>query len=343
MAVSPRDHRQTLLGRTKPAPRWTRVLGVRASPFQRSMLTMSRDTSLSKVLVVLITLVGAELCIMLALAEVEKQLTWLTEHVWGEAALDALLLFCIMAPVFYWLLIRPLQRSNTIKLRFIDMVSDDLRNTLNALQGIAMASREDPSLAAGLETARQEALQWMQLRVERVVAFSALDAEASLPTGRPTDLQGLAAELHKRFEFMFQANGNSLNIRCEGPHLSIGPTQSEILMQLMFSMLEIARMSSGDAATHVSIQTSHEGADRILIRTTHVGKTAPCNTANGAVTGPFERIKLAGDILEYMATRAGCDYISESACSQSLIIPIKRPTSLDDAGIRPLSRTLFRR
>ncbi|WP_232279461.1 sensor histidine kinase [Roseobacter sp. AzwK-3b] len=284
---------------------------------------MSRDISLSKVFVVLVTLVGAELCIMLALAEVAKQVPWLTEYVWGEAILDALLLFCIMAPVFYWLLIRPLQRSNAIKLRFLDMVSDDLRNPLNALQGIAMASREDPSLSPGLEPARQEALQWMQLRVERVVAFSALEAEASLPTGLPTDLQGLAAELQKRFEFMFKASGNRLDIRCEGPPLSIGPAQSEILMQLIFSMLEIARMSAGDAATNITIRTSDEDAGKIHISAVHEGKTAPCNTSTGAILGPFERIKLARDILEHMASRAGCDYQAKSDCSQSLIMTIK--------------------
>lgn len=286
---------------------------------------MLRDNSLSKILIVLITLDGAELCIMLALAEVEKQLPWLTEYVWREAVLDALLLNCIMAPVFYWLLIRPLQRSNAIKLRFLDMVSDDLRNPLHALQGIAMAAREDPSLSAGLDAKRHEALQWMQLRVERVIAFSALEAQASLRTDLPTDIQGLAAEMHKRFEFMFKASGNSLDVRCEGPHLSIGSIQSEVLMQLIFSMLEIARMSGEGAATHVLIKTSDQGAGRILIRATHEANTASCKTATGAGTGPFDRIKLARDILEHMAARAGCDYTSESDRSQSLTIPIKRP------------------
>lgn len=284
---------------------------------------MSRDVSLGRVVLVLITLAAAELLIMLGLAKLEQRMPWLTQAMWGEAILDAVLLFCIMAPVFYWLLIRPLQRSNTIKLRFLDMVSDDLKNPLNALQGIAMASREDPSLAAGLEEARQEALQWMQLRVERVVAFSALEAQASLPTGLPTDLQGLARELQRRFEFMFTTTGNKLDIHCEGPHLSIGPAQSEMLMQLMFSMLEIARMSAGDAATNITIRTSDDDAGKIHISAVHEGKTAPCNTDTGAVIGPFERIKLARDILEHMASRAGCDYQAKSDCSQSLIMTIK--------------------
>ncbi|WP_294624402.1 histidine kinase dimerization/phospho-acceptor domain-containing protein [uncultured Roseovarius sp.] len=284
---------------------------------------MSRDISLSKVFIVLVTLVGAELCIMLGLAKLEERMPWLTQAIWGEAILDSALLFCIMAPVFYWLLIRPLQRSNTIKLRFLDMVSDDLRNPLNALQGIAMASREDPSLAAGLEKARQEALQWMQLRVERVVAFSALEAEASLPTGLPTNLQGLATELQKRFEFMFTNTGNTLDIHCEGPNLPIGPAQSEMLIQLMFSMLEIARMSAGDAATNITIRASDEDAGKIHISAVHEGKTAPCNTSTGAILGPFERIKLARDILEHMASRAGCDYQAQSDCSQSLLMRIK--------------------
>ena len=325
MKATRRDHRQAHIGRTKPASCWAQSLDVLSCSFQKSRLSVSRDISFSKVLVVLIILVGAELCIMLALAEAEKQVPWLTEYVWGEAVLDTLLLLCIMAPVFYRLLIRSLQRSNTTKLRFLDMVSDDLRNPLNALQGIDMASRADPFLAAGLEAPRQEALHWMQLRVERVVAFSALEAEASLPTGLPTNLQGLAAELHKRFEFMFIASGKRLDIRCEDPHLSIGPTQSEILMQLIFTMLDIARMSAGDAATQVSIHLSHRSPDRILIRATHEENTAPCNPATGAVTGPFERIKLARDILDHMAARAGCGYRRESDCSQSLIIPIKRP------------------
>lgn len=284
---------------------------------------MSRDVSLGRVVLVLITLAAAELIIMLGLAKLEQRMPWLTQAIWSEAILDAVLLFCIMAPVFYWLLIRPLQRSNTIKLRFLDMVSDDLKNPLNALQGIAMASREDPSLAAGLEEARQEALQWMQLRVERVVAFSALEAQASLPTGLPTDLQGLARELQRRFEFMFTTTGNKLDIHCEGPHLSIGPAQSEMLMQLMFSMLEIARMSAGDAATNITIRTSDDDAGKIHISAVHEGKTAPCNTDTGAVIGPFERIKLARDILEHMASRAGCDYQAKSDCSQSLIMTIK--------------------
>jgi len=284
---------------------------------------MSRDVSLGRVVLVLITLAAAELLIMLGLAKLEQRMPWLTQAMWGEAILDAVLLFCIMAPVFYWLLIRPLQRSNTIKLRFLDMVSDDLKNPLNALQGIAMASREDPSLAAGLEEARQEALQWMQLRVERVVAFSALEAQASLPTGLPTDLQGLARELQRRFEFMFTTTGNKLDIHCEGPHLSIGPAQSEMLMQLMFSMLEIARMSAGDAATNITIRTSDDDAGKIHISAVHEGKTAPCNTDTGAVIGPFERIQLARDILEHMASRAGCDYQAKSDCSQSLIMTIK--------------------
>lgn len=284
---------------------------------------MSRDVSLGRVVLVLITLAAAELLIMLGLAKLEQRMPWLTQAMWGEAILDAVLLFCIMAPVFYWLLIRPLQRSNTIKLRFLDMVSDDLKNPLNALQGIAMASREDPSLAAGLEEARQEALQWMQLRVERVVAFSALEAQASLPTGLPTDLQGLARELQRRFEFMFTTTGNKLDIHCEGPHLSIGPAQSEMLMQLMFSMLEIVRMSAGDAATNITIRTSDDDAGKIHISAVHEGKTAPCNTDTGAVIGPFERIQLARDILEHMASRAGCDYQAKSDCSQSLIMTIK--------------------
>lgn len=284
---------------------------------------MSRDVSLGRVVLVLITLAAAELLIMLGLAKLEQRMPWLTQAMWGEAILDAVLLFCIMAPVFYWLLIRPLQRSNAIKLRFLDMVSDDLKNPLNALQGIAMASREDPSLAAGLEEARQEALQWMQLRVERVVAFSALEAQASLPTGLPTDLQDLATELQNRFEFMFTTTGNTLDILCEGPNLRIGPEQSDILMQLMFSMLEIARMSAGDAATNITIRASHQDAGKIHISAVHKGKTAPCNTSTGAVIGPFERIRLARDILEHMASRAGCDYQAKSDCSQSLIMRIK--------------------
>lgn len=304
---------------------------------------MLRVSLLSKVLVVLIALIVSELFIMFALLEVEKQLPWLTYHRWSEAVLDALLLGFIMAPIFYWLLICPLRRSNFIRLRFLDMLSDDLKNPLNALQGIALASREDPSLVAELEPARQEALQWMQLRVERVVAFSALDAGTSLPIGQPTDMQGLVAELRLRFDFMFSANANSLYICCEEPHLSIGTAQSEIVKQLLFSMLEIARMSSEKTSTYVSIRTSREGSDRILIRTTHQGKTAPYNTTNGNVTGPFERIKLARDILEHMAERAGCVYISESHCSQSLIVQIKRPTPFDMIRIRPLSRLFFRR
>ena len=284
---------------------------------------MSRDISFTTVFAVLITLAGAELLIMLVLAKAEKQMPWLTEYVWGEAILDAVLLFCIMAPVLYWLLIRPLQRANTIKLRFLDMVSDDLRNPLNALQGIVMVSREDPSLAAGLEEARQEALKWMQLRVERVVAFSALEAKASLPTGLPTDLQGLATELRKRFEFMFTNPRNKLDIHYEGSNIPIGPAQSEMLIQLMFSMLEIARMSAGDAATNITIRTSHEDAGKIHISVVHQGKTAPCNTNTGAVIGPFERIKLARDILEHMASRTGCDYKAKSDCSQSLIMTVK--------------------
>jgi signal transduction histidine kinase len=271
---------------------------------------MSRDASLGKVVLVLITLTGAELCIMLALARIEQRIPWLTQELWGEAILDAVLLFCIMAPVFYLLLIRPLQRSNAIKLRFLHMVSDDLRNPINALQGLAMASRGGPSEAAGLAELGQDALHWMQLRVDRVVAFSTLEAGEKLSAAEPMDLAGCVQEARRRFEFMFTSCGQTLEIGQEGPPVELSAVESETLMQLLFSMLEIARMSEEGDKTRVTFGsgTGRNGRTRIWLKVEQQGNGTSRTDVASKGSGPFERIGLARDILQHMAARARCDY-----------------------------------
>jgi len=288
---------------------------------------MFRDDSLGKVVIVLITLAGAELGIMLALARLEQRMPWLTETIWGEAILDAVLLFCIMAPVFYWLLIRPLQRSNAIKLRFLDMVSDDLRNPLNALQGIAMASRDDPLLHESLDGMRQDALHWMQLRVDRVVAFSTLEAGAKLSAAGTSDLAGCAEEAARRFGFMFTTYGQRLDIGHDGQPVELSAVESETLMQLLFSMLEIARMSDGGQATRVTFgqRQGRRGQTGVWVTVAQAGEKTADADATYAATGPFERMRLARDILEHMAARAHCDYRLDADRTQVLWMPIGRP------------------
>ncbi|UYP68403.1 sensor histidine kinase [Thalassobacter stenotrophicus] len=286
---------------------------------------MSRDISLNKVFAVLLALVCAELCIMLALAWVEKKIPWLTEYVWGEAVLDALLLFFIMTPIFYLLLIRPLQRANAIKLRFLEMISDDLRNPLNALQGIVMASCEDPSLTDKLERARQEAMTWMQLRVERVLVFSALEAEVSLQNGLPIDLLALSGDIQKRFDFMFTTRGNKLDVLFEGSNSSIASAQAEILMQLVFSMLDLMRMAPNDTVTHVEVLITHEAVSGVNVNVSYTEGDATTGENNRLVDGPFEQTALARNILKHMAARAGCVYQSKNFPSQTLVMPIEQP------------------
>jgi len=288
---------------------------------------MFRDDSLGKILIVLITLAGAELGIMLALAKLEPRMPWLTEKIWGEAILDAVLLFCIMAPVFYWLLIRPLQRSNAIKLRFLDMVSDDLRNPLNALQGIAMASRDDPLLHESLDGMRKDALHWMQLRVDRVVAFSTLEAGAKLSAAGASDLAGCAEEAGRRFGFMFTSCGQRLDIGHDGQPIELSAVESETLMQLVFSMLEIARMSDEGQTTRVQFGhgQGRRGQNGVWVTVDQAGEKTAGADATCAATGPFERMRLARDILEHMAARAYCDYRLNADRMQVLWMPVGRP------------------
>ena len=293
----------------------------------RACLTMSPDASLRKIFVVLITLVGAELAIMLALGKLETSVPWLTRDIWGKALLDSVLLFCIMAPVFYWLLIRPLQRSNAIKLRFLDMASDDLRNPLNALQGMAIASRDNAPRSDELDAMRQDALNWMQLRVDRVVAFSTLEAGARLSAAGPLDLAGCVDEAQRRFEFMFKTCRQKLEISHDGPPVRLCAVESETLMQLLFSMLEIARMSGNGGTTKVIFgsEVGQRSLTRIWLKVVQPGKKPSAANVASNPSGAFERIGLARDILEHMAARARCDYRWESENTQGLSMTVTQP------------------
>ena len=241
---------------------------------------------------------------MLVLAVFERRNAWLTNHIVTEAVLDAFLLFCIMSPIFYWFLMRPLLRSNKIKLSFLDMVSDGLRNPINALAGMHQASQEDPSLATGLHDAHEKAMQSLRLNVERIVTFSALEANALPQSGPPVDFLELCAEIEDQFDMAFAMKGPRFHIDYEKRIAGIKVPQEDILKQLVFLMLEISYMSADRQTPVITCNLLDTPKRRIVFKVDQeqdriTAHTSPCQ---------FDRIELSRTILTHMVERAGFSY-----------------------------------
>jgi signal transduction histidine kinase len=219
--------------------------------------------------------------------------------------------------------VRPMQVANSMKSRFLDLVSDQLRNPLNALQGLDLIDQGGPEDALG--RARSNAVRMLQLRVDHIIAFSALQADEPLTCTNLTTLVDLGAEARRRIAFAFDASGTGLDIAPGTPDLPLGGIDAETLLQIVLLMLEIAMITSGTKNVALGTEMLRQGrrGTRVRITVTHDG------TANAKSADPesYDRIGMASEIAAHMARRIGARLKMSRGRSLVLEVTLPRPAT----------------
>lgn len=262
---------------------------------------MKKEITLPKILLLVGVVFTMETVVMFALFRVEVGLPWIFRYHFVEALVDSVLLSALIAPFIYKLLVQPMQISNSMKSRFLDMVSDQLRNPLSALQGLEAVGRQ--SSDDEIEKARSNALRMLQLRIDYIVAFSALQADELLTCNNLKTLDELSKEARRRIAFFFEASGTGLNIADCNPDVALGIIDAETLLHIVMSMLEIAMMTPGSKnvalRTEILVQSKRRTRARIIV--THDGN----ELANSVGQTSHDRIEMFGEIASHMALRIG--------------------------------------
>lgn len=262
---------------------------------------MKKEITLPKILLLVGVVFTMETVVMFALFRVEVGLPWIFRYNFVEALADSVLLSALIAPFIYKLLVQPMQISNSMKSRVLDMVSDQLRNPLGALQGLEAVGRQ--SSHDEIEKARSNALRMLQLRIDYIVAFSALQADELLTCNNVKTLDELIKEARRRIAFVFEASGTGLNIADCNPDVALGIIDAETLLHIVMSMLEIAMMTPGSKnvalRTEILVQSKRRTRARIIV--THDGN----EHANSVGQTSNDRIEMFGEIASHMALRIG--------------------------------------
>ena len=282
---------------------------------------MKREITLSKILLLLAVVFTAEMIVMFVLFRLEAAFPSFAQHRLIEAIADSVLLSVLIAPFIYTLLVYPMQVSNAMKTRFLDLVSDQLRNPLNALQGLEIIGQSSPDNALG--KARSDAVRMLQLRVDHIIAFSALQADEPLTCAHVNTLAELSAEARRRIAFVFEASGTGLEIAPNAPDVSLGVMDTETLLQIVLLMLEIAMIlpDTKNVALKTEIISQSKRGTRARIIVTHDGN----GRANSADPKSFDRISMASEIASHMARRIGARLKMQRG--RSLVLEITLPTT----------------
>lgn len=282
---------------------------------------MKGEITLSKILLLLAVVFAAEMIVMLVLFRVEAAFPSFSQYRLIEAVADSVLLSVLIAPFIYALLVHPMQVSNSMKSRFLDLVSDQLRNPLNALQGLEIIGQSGPDNALG--KARSNAVRMLQLRVDHIIAFSALQADEPLTCDDVNTLAELGAEARKRIAFVFEASGTGLEIAPDIPDVPLAVMDTETLLQIVLLMLEIAMIlpDTRNVALKTEILSQSKRATRARIIVTHDGN----EHAKSADPESYDRISMAGEIASYMARRIGARLKMQRA--RTLVLEVTLPTT----------------
>lgn len=282
---------------------------------------MNREITLFKILLLFALVFVVETIVMLVLFQLEAHFPSMLQHRMVESIADSVMLSVLIAPFIYILLVRPMQVSNSMKSRFLDLVSDQLRNPLNALQGLDLIDQGDPEDALG--RARSNAVRMLQLRVDHIIAFSALQADEPLTCTNLTTLEDLGAEAHRRIAFAFDASGTGLDIAPGTPDIPLGGIDAETLLQIVLLMLEIAMITSGTKNVALGTEMLRQGrrGTRVRITVTHDGTA----NAKSAYPESYDRIGMASEIAAHMARRIGARLKMSRGCSLVLEVTLPRP------------------
>lgn len=284
---------------------------------------MKREITLSKILLLVAAVFVVEMIVMLALFRLEAGFPEIFQYRIIEAVADSVFLSVLIAPFIYKLLVHPMQVSNSMKSRFLEMVSDQLRNPLNALQGLETVAQTGPDQA--IDKARSNAFRMLQLRVDHIIAFSALQADEPLTCNNVHTLAELGAEAHRRIAFAFDASGIGLEIAPGTPDVPLGKIDAETLLQIVLSMLEIAMIIPGTRnvalGTEILGQSKHGCRARIFV--THDGN----ERANRADPKSFDRIGMASEVASHMARRIGAQLRMDRG--RTLVLEITLPATAE--------------
>lgn len=262
---------------------------------------MKREVTLFKILLLLAVVFVVELIVMFVMFRLEAGLPSFAQYRIIEAVADSVLLSVLIAPFIYMLLVYPMQVSNTMKSRFLDMVSDQLRNPLNALQGLEAIGQGSHDTA--LDKARSNAIRMLKLRVDHIIAFSALQADEPLTCHNVNTLAELCSEARRRISFVFETSDIDLDVAPDTPDVPLGTVDVETLLQIVLLMLEIATIISGTkkVALRTEILSQRKRGTQARIVVTHDGDEHVIR----ADPNSYDRIGMAGEIASHMARRIG--------------------------------------
>ena len=282
---------------------------------------MKREITLFKILLLLAAVFVVEMFVMLVLFQLEAHFPSIFRHRIIEAVVDPLMLSVLIGPFIYVLLVRPMQVSNSMKSRFLDLVSDQLRNPLNALQGLEAIDENSPD--DPLRKARSNAVSMLQFRVDHIIAFSALQADEPLACNNVHTLADLGTEAHRRIGFAFDAAGTGLDIAPDLPDLPLEAIDAETLLQILLLMLEIAMITSGTSSVTLGAKILGQAkrGTRARILVTHDGNAH----ADSADPESYDRIDMAWEIASHMARRIGARVRMERG--RTLVLEITLPTT----------------
>jgi len=224
-----------------------------------------------------------------------------------EAMLDALLLSLTLAPVLWWLLLRPLQQAARLRDRFLtdlfQTIENERRNTARDLHdGVG---QQLGLLVTGLKSLRDDlpaAELVRQGRELRELAQEALRETKRLALGlRPSLLDdlGLAVALERLTEQVARHQG--LDVDCQVDDLT-DIRLPEVYETTLFRIVQEAlqNVARHSAATAVSVKLAQSG-DQLQLeildngRGVSTSEAAPPTSSNHmGVVGMSERASLAG-------------------------------------------------